>query len=41
MIGAKAVNIFADFEKTMSGVNAVLKPTQEEFAKLTDLAREL
>lgn len=41
MIWSKAVNIFADFEKTMSGVNAVLKPTQEEFAKLTDLAREL
>lgn len=41
MIWTNAVNTFADFEKTMSGVKAVLTPTQDEFQKLSDKAREL
>ena len=36
-----AISTFADFEKTMSGVQAVLQPTQEEMAKLTKLSKEL
>lgn len=41
LIGSKAINTFADFEKTMSGVKAVLNPTGEEFDKLSAKAREL
>lgn len=40
-IGADAVNVFKGFEKTMSGVNAVLEPTKEDFAALSTLARDL
>lgn len=36
-----AVSTFADFEATMSGVKAVLKPTEEEFKKLTEQAEIL
>jgi TP901 family phage tail tape measure protein len=40
-IGATAVTKFADFEKTMSGVKAVLAPTKEEFDALSLKARQL
>lgn len=36
-----AVNKFMDFEKTMSGVKAVLSPTTEEFDKLNEKAKQL
>lgn len=36
-----AVSTFADFEATMSGVKAVLNPTEEEFKKLTEQAEIL
>lgn len=41
MIWTKAINVFGDFEKTMSGVKAVLDPTTEDFKRLSDMAREL
>jgi TP901 family phage tail tape measure protein len=40
-IGTKSIDTFAKFEKTMSGVKAVLNPTAEEFENLTNKAREL
>jgi TP901 family phage tail tape measure protein len=36
-----AVNKFMDFEKTMSGVKAVLSPTIQEFDKLNEKAKQL
>lgn len=40
-IGVDAVQTFRGFEKTMSGVSAVLTPTKEEFGALSSLARDL
>lgn len=40
-VGAYALNAFSDFEKTMSGVKAVLSPTAEEFAALGDEVKQL
>lgn len=41
MLAKVSIDKFAIFEKTMSGVRAVLGGTQEEFSQLTTLAREL
>ena len=40
-VGAYALKQFADFEKTMSGVDAVLQPTREEFAQLGETVKQL
>jgi len=40
VVGGFAVKQFADFEKTMSGVSAVLQPTNKEFEELNELAQE-
>ena len=40
-IGTDAVQTFRGFEKTMSGVSAVLQPTKEDFKNLSTLARDL
>lgn len=40
-IGGKSMAVFSDFEHTMSGVKAVLTPTQKEFEILSQKAREL
>ena len=40
-VGAYALKTFADFEKTMSGVKAVLSPTQAEFTALGDKVKQL
>jgi hypothetical protein len=40
-VGGIAVNKFMDFEKTMSGVKAVLAPTAQEFDNLNEKAKQL
>lgn len=40
-VGAYALKQFADFEKTMSGVQAVLQPTTAEFDQLWDTVKQL
>jgi len=35
------VSVFADFEKEMSKVKAVMQPTAEQFEELTELAEEM
>lgn len=40
-IGTDAVQTFMGFEKTMSGVSAVLTPTKQDFTELSTLARKL
>ena len=37
----RSVRVAMEFEKSMSSVQAKLKPTQQEFAQLSDLAKEL
>lgn len=41
VVGGYAVNKFADFEKTMSGVKAVLSPTTDEFDQLKTKVQEV
>lgn len=41
VVGGFAVNKFMDFEKTMSGVKAVLSPTTEEFEALKNKVQEV
>lgn len=40
-VGTYALAKFADFEKTMSGVKAVLSPTADEFQALGDKVKQL
>lgn len=40
-VGTYALAKFMDFEKTMSGVKAVLSPTADEFAALGDKVKQL
>lgn len=40
-VGAYALNTFADFEKTMSGVKAVLDPSAEKFDALSSKVKQL